>query len=65
MPFVIKKTLPDGTEETFRPHRYADGSYRVEIRVSDPDEVRRLAADGCAVRMKGDVQGKLNLIKQR
>lgn len=62
MTIELKKTRADGSEETFRPHRYSDGQYRVEIRVSDLSEVEKLARDGCAVRMKGDVSGQTNLV---
>lgn len=63
MNIEVKKPHPTGGVETFRPHRYEDGCYRVEIPVKDLSEVERLAKAGCAVRMKGDIGGKVNLTK--
>lgn len=59
----IKKTLSDGRVETFKPHRYADGFYRVQVKVKDLAEVERLARDGNEVRVRGDIHGKYNLSK--
>ena len=59
----IKRRTDEGELETLRPHKARDGYYRVEIPVEKLAEVERLASEGCAVRMKSDLTGKVNLIK--
>lgn len=63
MAIEVKKLNKNGDLETFTPHLYPDGFYRVEVPVRDISEVERLAAEGCAVRLKGDLLGAVNLIK--
>lgn len=63
MAIEVETAKKDGRVETFTPHRYSDGSFRVEIRVADESKMIELAKDGCAVRMKGDIDGRVNLKK--
>lgn len=65
MSLEVIRELDDGSIEVYRPHRYKDGFYRVEVRVRDLEEVERLAREGASVRMKDDVTGQLNLVKPK
>jgi|GEM_PF-3772132 len=50
--YYNKHRTSDGSVEVLEPHEYADGSYRVEIRVSRA-EMEDFAQKGAKVRMSG------------
>ena len=58
-----RQLVKDGIVEIFKPHRYSDGCFRVEIRVPNEADLVDYAKQGCSIRMKSDQKGSINLVK--
>jgi type II secretory pathway component PulK len=58
----VTKKGRDGSSQVYTAHPYKDGFYRVEVKVRELSEVKKLADQGNSVRMKSGTTGKFNLM---